>query len=687
MFKTKFSKFVSTLLSRAMPKLIDPQAVRAARSGRIRSSPWVKIPNVGKFQVNLGAIDVLFALFGYKRRVNTTLEIQPYKNNKMNKYVIHQIKRLEKFRKYPKKYFFIANCLIKNSDTFRIMGINHVFRQWHRKYPLWMIMKTNERCQKLIKDQSATLEITRAYVPKGNGSWRPLGVPKLEWRLLLHMHSQFITFFLQEEMKDLHGFLPSKGIVTAWKCILNGLLKRKYIYEWDFKGFFDQVSIPAISHYLRKLQVPETYISWLEAINRCPVKLLEKDLIDETAQRRQQAILTDLMTPGTPANILAKGNSIGIGKKRFSHTSPTRKRHIPLNPSWEVRTPSVTYNVPPLEVPEKWLKKAKEHMWKNVVSNLNQYIKDSKKLPPTAKRKEALDMVEESKDAFRKAIQAYKGEPGPIRVWIRTGHALLPDPRADLPMPGGTKVNIPRAEAKEIISVGYQGVPQGAATSPILSNLVMLAWHRQCQKAGVTLVSYADDSVGFSDLPIEVEAPPEHGIIIEPKKSGYVKFAGNELKPLKFLGLEIERNFVRAHTRKGSRLAPSYKELLLGELFLELNDKCQTLSAEDALDLLENTIEEQKLYPEVDKSFIKIFNSRLSGWFLSRMQAGSWNLENLTQDFRMTFIQGSWAGTKLNKWELDIFNASSLANYSLLNMLRYGKRRKRADSTIRFIIT
>jgi hypothetical protein len=53
----------------------------------------------------------------------------------------------------------------------------------------------------------------------------------------------------------------------------------------------------------------------------------------------------------------------------------------------------------------------------------------------------------------------------------------------------------------------------------------------------------------------------------------------------------------------------------------------------------------------------------------------------------MTFIQGSWAGTKLNKWDLDIFNASSLANYSLLNMLRYGKRRKRADSTIRFIIT
>jgi hypothetical protein len=127
------------------------------------------------------------------------------------------------------------------------------------------------------------------------------------------------------------------------------------------------------------------------------------------------------------------------------------------------------------------------------------------------------------------------------------------------------------------------------------------------------VVSYADDSVGFSDLPINIEAPPEHGIIIEPTKSGYVKFAGNELKPLKFLGLELSKNFVRAHTRKGSRLSPSPKELLLGELFLELSDKCQTLSVEDAIDLLENTIEEGKVYPTMEKSFIKIFNSRLSG--------------------------------------------------------------------------
>jgi hypothetical protein len=214
----------------------------------------------------------------------------------------------------------------------------------------------------------------------------------------------------------------------------------------------------------------------------------------------------------------------------------------------------------------------------------------------------------------------------------------------------------------------------------------MKAWSRWCAQKNITTVIYADDSIGFSDLPIEIEAPPEHGITIEPTKSGYVKFAGNELKPLKFLGLELSRNFIRAHTRKGSRLAPSPKELLLGELFLELHDKCQTLTVEETLDLLENTIEEGKVYPTLDKSFIKIFNSRLSGWFLSRMQAGSWNLENMSQDFRMTFIQGSWAGTKLNKWDLDIFNASSLANYSLLNLLRYG-RRKRADSHIRFILT
>jgi hypothetical protein len=38
---------------------------------------------------------------------------------------------------------------------------------------------------------------------------------------------------------------------------------------------------------------------------------------------------------------------------------------------------------------------------------------------------------------------------------------------------------------------------------------------------------YADDSVGFSDQPINLEVPRlMGGVKISPEKSGYVKFAG-----------------------------------------------------------------------------------------------------------------------------------------------------------------
>jgi len=46
-------------------------------------------------------------------------------------------------------------------------------------------------------------------------------------------------------------------------------------------------------------------------------------------------------------------------------------------------------------------------------------------------------------------------------------------------------------------------------------------------KKGVEIIMYADDSVGFSDHPIDIEVPRlMGGVKIAPEKSGYVKYAG-----------------------------------------------------------------------------------------------------------------------------------------------------------------
>lgn len=69
-----------------------------------------------------------------------------------------------------------------------------------------------------------------------------------------------------------------------------------------------------------------------------------------------------------------------------------------------------------------------------------------------------------------------------------------------------------------------KGVPQGAPTSPILANLVMDKWIRA--KGQGDIVAYADDSVSFSDHPIEPEIPEGLGISLNEEKTGYVKYEG-----------------------------------------------------------------------------------------------------------------------------------------------------------------
>jgi hypothetical protein len=118
-----------------MPKVIDLSVVKANRRHRVLyknvETPWVKIPNVRYFGIDIGKIDVFFALFGIKRTHRTMVEIIPYKSKKINRYVEHQIIRLGKARdsQNSKLYFHICDVLMKRSNVFRVLAINHVFNQ------------------------------------------------------------------------------------------------------------------------------------------------------------------------------------------------------------------------------------------------------------------------------------------------------------------------------------------------------------------------------------------------------------------------------------------------------------------------------------------------------------------------------------------------------------------------------
>jgi len=133
-------------------------------------------------------------------------------NIKINKYIAYQLSRLEKIKKRnPSMFFNIAWRLMEKSFCFRSAAIHHVCRNWFSCMSVRKINFINNKVTKLVRKGSFELVSKRVYIPKGD-TYRPFGVPCLEWRIYLHMYNNFITQFIFD-----HTTVFYKSVV--WKMI------------------------------------------------------------------------------------------------------------------------------------------------------------------------------------------------------------------------------------------------------------------------------------------------------------------------------------------------------------------------------------------------------------------------------------------------------------------------------------
>jgi len=85
----------SPFLSKTI-QLLNLDAVRASKPGRVLDSPWKRTPNISQFRIVVKPLNALFEFFGIKRNQAAELYMEPYKNQDMNRYLEHQIIRLKK---------------------------------------------------------------------------------------------------------------------------------------------------------------------------------------------------------------------------------------------------------------------------------------------------------------------------------------------------------------------------------------------------------------------------------------------------------------------------------------------------------------------------------------------------------------------------------------------------------------
>lgn len=247
--------------------------------------PKIYFPNISNFRVILGPLSWLFALFGYSKRMNNILLFRNYKNGKVNRKLFIYFYNLYLFKKHRKyiKYWNLSYRIMNDRDYLLAVFIK-TFPTWYKTMDLSKVLSILQQVENILKTEDINIEFKRVYIPKPDGRVRPLGVPSASWRVYLAMLNNLLSFIRvdSEETLEQHGYLPQKSVLTAWRSVLLNLFKFPYVYEFDLKGFFDNVELSQIDEILTKKYNISSYFSGiLFSVNRSLVKLGDTDSISE----------------------------------------------------------------------------------------------------------------------------------------------------------------------------------------------------------------------------------------------------------------------------------------------------------------------------------------------------------------------------------------------------------------------
>lgn len=223
----------------------------------------IYIPNSLHFSAIPTGTDNFMSIFGITSKTHSYTNVRDPKVTRANKYLRRMYRRLEKnaLKGRPLRFTKVALILLQKSLAFRLAAINF-------KWPKWFYKGTGTDAKNLLKtvlklgtDLATNIDYTRIWIPKREKLYsRPIGSPKVPWRCYLWQWYYITDCWISNNggrASWQHGGFSKKGPNTFFEQLIKEERHKKpFIYEFDLKGYFNNITHKSIINALNLTKVP-----------------------------------------------------------------------------------------------------------------------------------------------------------------------------------------------------------------------------------------------------------------------------------------------------------------------------------------------------------------------------------------------------------------------------------------------
>jgi len=471
------------------------------------------LPNVFDFSTEKYGIHEYAAIYGIEKVLRRSTVTKLLKSSP-NFYLERQHKRLIKLAANGQVagFIYLSQIILRKSKSFRILALNRTIKNWFI-LPIRNLRKIWRELNFISSNLSSDLRYKRVWIDKKlNDYARPLSVPTPPWRSYSFMWMDHLEKF-QKASGNLaswqHGGRSGVGVLSCYKQLIPRLKEANTIFEFDIKGFFDNISHERIIARFEETMGP-IVANWMASILKSsPMNYILPPIELDKATQAFNKIKDENFEDdwGTFSPTYEDWGFIGI--HNYSD--------IPENT--------------PVDQLERYVLFSEMEEWDQAIAKVSK---------PIELRGEYKNLMNEG-SFTRRVGNSLTGE---IQVATPTeeDRALGRDSWKNLGQPG-------------------KGVPQGLGTSPFISTFMTDTYLNELKN---NIVMYMDDGILFAKSPQEMSKLRRileaqlglMGLEIAPEKSKYVKKSGKWLDSIRFLGLRYlpESDTFMSDTRSGTKV-------------------------------------------------------------------------------------------------------------------------------------